>query len=260
MTPGLLQRLVTHFGAAAVAAAAPLDLSVTMFDSTNPDDIPDEAQIVAGYVDGPDKWPAEGWARFAHAYRVGITIEGTRGVRVGDCEPGALWPPPRAAKWGAGEIAAGLRPTLYVDLANLGDLVVALAGLGVSSAAVDWWLASWGGGPHRIGTSVATQYASPVSSPPSPGHYDLSLTNGTWPAGPVPPKPTPPEDETMTSETLSDGKVAVYTRDPAEHLLMWVTDPVAIAAGGAIDPPKVIDLTAEVGMAANNGGPFLVAD
>ena len=48
-----------------------------MFDSTNPSAIPADAEIVGGYIDGPQsQWPAEAWTMFPRAALVRINVTG----------------------------------------------------------------------------------------------------------------------------------------------------------------------------------------
>ena len=67
----------------------------TMYDSTDADAIPRDAQMVAGYVDGRYAWSGEDWARFAeHTVRVRISAVGaTHLAEVFDVEVGCIWPP-----------------------------------------------------------------------------------------------------------------------------------------------------------------------
>ena len=50
-------------------------MSRIMYDAVSWENIPDNAEMVAGYIDGPaSQWSAEAWARFPHAVKVRITV------------------------------------------------------------------------------------------------------------------------------------------------------------------------------------------
>lgn len=150
-----------------------------MFDSTNPNDIPTTAQMVAGYVDGIYAWSTAGWARFPNSVKVRIAISPfTNDGHVLDVETGDATPA-QAPGWARMRIAAGLqRPTLYVNRSNWSAVVAACAGL-----PVDWWVATLDGTtsvslPGQI-TPIAVQYEN---STLAGGHYDKSLVADSWPA------------------------------------------------------------------------------
>lgn len=61
---------------------------ITMFDGCDPAKLPKLPQMVAGYIDGPCKWPGAGWSMFPHARKVRISIEGNELADVFDWEHG----------------------------------------------------------------------------------------------------------------------------------------------------------------------------
>lgn len=162
----------------------------TMYDSTNPNDIPTSAQMVAGYVDGiygPNfksfgltaGWDAAGWGRFPGSARARIAISAaTNDGHVLDVENGDATPA-QAPGWVRMRIAAGLaRPTLYVNRSNWAAVAAACAGL-----PVDWWVATLDGTkavapPAGAIAPIAVQYANAAASG---GHYDLSAVADSWP-------------------------------------------------------------------------------
>jgi hypothetical protein len=166
---------------------------VTMFDSTTPGDIPATAGIVAGYVDGAFAWKPIDWGRFPNAQHVSITVVGAAGAKVADVETGDLTPP-TAAGWALREMQASRRPTLYSNRSTWPLIVEDLALVGIGVEQVDWWAADPTGSQHLVPGSVATQYAWPSKG--SPGHYDLSVTDGAWP-GIMAPVPKPPIVDVM---------------------------------------------------------------
>jgi hypothetical protein len=193
-----------------------------MYDSVTGAAIPLDAQIVAGYVDGPygpnDRyhtgWSADAWARYPHAQHVTITVEGTPGARVADCEAGAMTPA-QAASWALGEVRAGRRPTIYAsewDWANEVDPSLARVGL-KRVRDVDGWQAHIG--PAKVPPGfVACQYAQDV--PGVGGHnIDLSVTDGVWPGNaPAPaPRPVPLPETVYLSDLAVEVPMSVFKSD-----------------------------------------------
>jgi hypothetical protein len=164
----------------------------TMFDTVNAVDVPLDAVVVAGYVDG--HWPSFDAMvkRVPGALHVSITVTGVPGARVLDWERGNADPP----QWARGEIAAGRRPTIYCSKDNVAAVAAAIRPL-LFVTNVDLWDADWTGIPHRNPLSVATQYAHNVAG------CDLSLTNGVWPG--VPANPTDPVDTQTHYDALVPG-------------------------------------------------------
>lgn len=158
----------------------------TLYDSTAAQDIPANAQIVAGYIDGLYKWSANDWARFPNAQKIGIAVfASTNDGLVLDCEAGDATPS-QCPAWVQARRAAGVtNATVYCSKSVVPSVLAAFATAGVAAPLI--WDADWTGAAHLNPGSVATQYANP---PASGGHYDVSLTNGVWPA--VAPTPTPP--------------------------------------------------------------------
>jgi hypothetical protein len=126
----------------------------TCYDSTSPDQIPADAPIVAGYIDGLYAWSAAQWARFPGQH-VTITVFGAAGARVADVERGDLTPA-QGADWARREIAAGRRPTIYSDRSTWPEVIKLL---GSQALQVDWWAADPTGTSHLVPGSVCTQYA-----------------------------------------------------------------------------------------------------
>ena len=158
-----------------------------MYDSTNAADIPTTAPIVAGYIDGAYVWSPADWARFPNALHVRIAcFASTDGGQVLDVEEGCATPA-EAPGWAAKRRLAGVEPTIYCSASVVGAVQAAFTAQGVPQPL--FWVADWTGSEHLHPGSVATQFANP---PASGGHFDLSVTNGTWPGGSAPaPAPTP---------------------------------------------------------------------
>lgn len=88
-----------------------------MFDSVDPSAIPADAELVAGYVDGPKSvWPTNAWTMFpkAQLVRINVTGDPVNGGDVLDVETGDATPDHAPAWFDArGGDAAGL--TIYCN-------------------------------------------------------------------------------------------------------------------------------------------------
>jgi len=112
-----------------------------MYDSTTPAQIPADAQMVAGYVNGLYRWDAADWARFPRdCARVHIDVDGSAWhvASVLDIERFDASPQDFPG-WAKARLAVGLAwPTAYCSRSNA-DVVLELcrkAGL----ADADWFL------------------------------------------------------------------------------------------------------------------------
>ncbi|MFI5782271.1 hypothetical protein [Nocardia sp. NPDC051570] len=148
----------------------------TMYDSTSAKDIPADAAMVAGYIDGRFKWSQSDWARFPKAIKVHIAVDPHADAgEVLDVEQGDSRPD-QAPGWIRMRQAAGVkRPTIYCNRSTWPAVQAACKGLTYAS-----WVAEWTGHAHEIEGAVACQWADPGHG--SPGHYDLSLVvDDSWP-------------------------------------------------------------------------------
>lgn len=201
-----------------------------MIDSVTGDAIPVNTPIVAGYGDGPygpadpfgTGWSAQAWAQYPGQHVV-ITVKGTPGMRVADCESGAMTVA-QTIKWAQGEIAAGRRPTIYADEYDWANVIdQALARVNLRRVRdLDGWVAHDGQPAVVPNGFVAIQYKQ--STPGGRGHnVDLSVTDGIWPGmAPAPPLSTSEED--MIASTPSgngywvvEPNGAVYTYGDAQY-------------------------------------------
>lgn len=209
----------------------------TLFDSTDPTQIPNGAPAVAGYVDGRYAWSQAAWAAFPAAEKVTITVLGTHGARVADVELGDLTAGQGAA-WAVGELWSLRRPTLYASRDTWPAIVTALGGLGVSTSEVDWWAADPTGVPHLVPGSVATQWAWHSLGQTGAANVDISMTGPGWPSSLV---PVPSRAPTVAIvdypagdgywEVGSDGGVFAYGAAPFLGSLggLVLTAPIASA-------------------------------
>jgi hypothetical protein len=160
----------------------------TLYDSTNPADIPTSAAMVGGYV-SPSRfaWNAAGWARFPNAVKVAITPSASHyglGVHVLDVETGDATPG-QVPGWVTSSRNAGQPPTVYMNVATWPAVIRACTSAGVPMP--EFWVAAWNGVQNLPSitvdgvtyTAIAHQYADPNSG--SGGHYDLSIAADHWP-------------------------------------------------------------------------------
>ncbi len=152
---------------------------ITMYDSTNPLDIPAEAEAVGGYVNGFYTWRVDAWSRFTAALvvrRISVNASRNEGDTL-DVENGAATPFD-CARWVAMRRQAGVAdPWIYCAKYVWPDIMTLMAQEGQEA---QYWIADPAplgvapGLPHSIEGAIACQYAW---EPESGGHYDLSLVN-----------------------------------------------------------------------------------
>jgi hypothetical protein len=167
-----------------------------MYDSTNPNDIPLSAVMVAGYIDGIYAWPAFGWLRFAGKPSVKITaVNADLNADVIDIESGAM-SVAQAIAWAIAKHARGQYFTFYfsydpvVNHATYDQLQAGMNAAGIHSFGM--WYANWNNNPNLYPNFIAHQYANPALTG---AHYDLSVVLDYWPGvDPGPPPPPPPLD------------------------------------------------------------------
>ena len=168
-----------------------------MYDSIYPDNIPANAQAVAGYGPPNFAWPPAGWARFPNALRVEITNRPSENYgHVLDWETGnEVGGTPQS--WIAMRKAAGIyRPTIYCNGSTVPQ-VRQLTGPYLLGEDYDIWVADWTNSPHPYGIPYGYKpgvYVCPVTQYADPGPYDLSVIyDSAWPhvSAPVTPWPAP---------------------------------------------------------------------
>lgn len=148
-----------------------------MFDSVTARDIPLDAQMVAGYINGTYKWTDADWARFPNAVKVRIATQANvNDGHVLDVEPGDATPA-QAPGWVVKRRQAGVDPTVYCNELNGWQAVrQAFRDQGVPEP--HYWVARYNNMrviPHE---AIARQFINP---PLSGGHYDLSIVADYWP-------------------------------------------------------------------------------
>lgn len=148
-----------------------------MYDSTNIQDDPLEAQLVGYYIDGIYATSAAPViARFPHAVLVPISAIGTNAGIVGDVEPGCMTVG-ESVGWVQMRRAAGADPTLYVNQMH-GWAPVRYAFRSAGIPEPHYWVANYDGVAQIPPGAVAKQYANPTLTH---GHFDLSVVADYWP-------------------------------------------------------------------------------
>lgn len=118
----------------------------TMYDSTTPAAIPDNAEMVAGYLNGDYAWTPEEWRRFKEAAKIRIVISPINEGDVLDVENGDATPD-HAPGWILARRAAGhRRPTPYVNRDNAHAVLTACERHNLKPGEHYWlWLATLDG-------------------------------------------------------------------------------------------------------------------
>lgn len=169
-----------------------LKMTRTMYDSTDPRDVPGSAEIVAYY---PHAW---GTDLSGHEKALIVKID-NRGDHADDChildvESGAA-SIPTAVEWvqswhklhpaGLDAVNGWIRkPVLYISESMLANLRAATSGLDY-----DTWVANWSTGETPVAGCFAKQY---TDHGPGGENYDMSLVfDDTWGVKPTAPAPAP---------------------------------------------------------------------
>ena len=158
-------------------------MSLLCYDSTNPLDIPANAEMVAGYDNGIYVWSAAGWARFAGRPQWHISVT----ARLGEGDVGNVLDvekldatPQQAGEWAVRTRARGVFPIIYCNRDNRPAVEGFLQDAGLSPLEAALWIATLDGtqqlpvGPYPI---AGVQY---LADPASGGHYDLSLIQDAY--------------------------------------------------------------------------------
>lgn len=176
-------------------------MTETMYDTTTPDQIPDDATMVAGYVNGRYAWTETDWQRFPNAKKLQITIDPSQNVGdIYDGEPGNrsddpnVWPG-EGATWAKTRIASGHPfPVQYCDQNDHPIYYAAYQKIGLADDQYGFWIADPHTPPHTLPGAIAVQYGW-ASDPVAGGrNVDVSCVYaGPWIGAETPtPNPTPP--------------------------------------------------------------------
>lgn len=200
-----------------------------MYDADNPYDIPRDARMVAGYVDGSrTTWKQEWWDRFPGAVKVRISAVGVRWdiADVFDVEPGCIWPPENVVPLIKQARKAGRNPTVYCNEMNHWQYIREMFRK-LNMTEPPYWVANYNGRAAIPAGAVAKQYMHP---PQTGKHYDLSSVADYWPGVDVKEEPmTPQEFKQLLAETQIDvrgvnekGEEIVVKRESLLTILEWL--------------------------------------
>jgi hypothetical protein len=214
----------------------------TCYDSTAANDIPLDAGMVGGYVDGKWKWSLADWQRFPNAVHVPIAcFPGTNDGVVGDVETGDMLPW-ELPDWVLMRRKAGVDPTGYVNLSNWNPTRTEFHLRGIPEP--HWWLADYDDIRQLPVGAVAKQYAN---SALSGGHYDLSMVADFWPGI--------DKGDTMTQAEFD----ALLAGNPSFQALIWRTKAIidnlpAVENGPTKGEPNALHTALGVGNATKFNG------
>lgn len=175
-------------------------MSRQMYDSTDPNAIPANAQMVAGYIDGTSfRWPESAWNRFSNSTKVRIARRvSTNDGHVLDVEVGipTVWPPSQAiVQWVQMRRLSGVEPTIYCNQLNDWNPIRTLfQKAGVREP--QWWVARYNNVQDIPVGAIAKQYANPPLH--GRGHFDLSVVADYWPGVDEGVDMTPDQDNKLT--------------------------------------------------------------
>lgn len=184
----------------------------TMYDSVTPDQIPTDAPIVGGYIDGLYAWTNAEWTRFPNAVHVRIVVNpDNNDGDVYDCETGN-GTPDDAPRWVAARRTAGHPyPVVYCDRSLWPAVQTAFVTQHVTPPG--YWIAEWTGTPHLIPGADAVQYANPGFAAAEGRNVDVSeVYSGPWLTPVTPPSPPQPRQLEITNPYMAGDDVrAVQT-------------------------------------------------
>jgi hypothetical protein len=145
----------------------------TMYDSTNVDNIPANAEAVAGYVNGAFANFDELVHRFPHAKHLSIAVTADVDADGLDIENGDATPA-EAPGWVRKQHARGKkRPILYIETSRVAELIQILTDAGIKRDEYLIWTAHYTNEAHIEDGSDATQYEDHDEL------YDVSLCH-SW--------------------------------------------------------------------------------
>lgn len=187
----------------------------TMYDSTNGNALPVDAQLAGCYVDG--RYCTDAYAsartvraRCPNAIIVPIAVfASTNDGTVLDIEQGDATPA-QAPGWVLMRREAGVDPSVYCNASTWTDVVDAFDTSGVEHPY--YWIAHYDGLATIPDGAVAKQYNDP---PGSGGDWDISAVVDYWPGIDAPPDPPPPPH---------DGGMMRIIGSPARFNTQAITD------------------------------------
>jgi hypothetical protein len=181
-----------------------------MFDAVTIANLPHDATLLAGYVDGRNTTGHYERVRAAlpHARVLRITVTGgTLDAEIGDVEAGDMRPQSGAA-WAARKIAAGQHPTLYCSASPWPAVKAEVQKAGIAGL-VSYWIADYDGDPTIPPGAVAKQFTDRAHG----RSLDQSIVADHWPGV---------DDDVATPPVLT-----VAARNRGHATLHWTQTPGA---------------------------------
>lgn len=127
-----------------------------MYDAVTPTNIPRDAQIVAGYLNGKYAWTAAEWAMFPNAVHVRISVRAAfLDGHVLDVEPGDATPA-ESVGWVKARRAAGADPSVYCNRSSWPQVRAAFQL--AREPEPHYWIATASGKLEIPAGAVAAQY------------------------------------------------------------------------------------------------------
>lgn len=160
------------------------NMTYTMFDAVSYEHIPNDASIVAGYVNGI--WPTypDIVARFPHAHHVSIAVTAEVVADVLDVEKGDATPAD-VPLWVKEMRNLRRKPIVYMNHSTLPAVQAECEK--ATLAEPFFFVADWTNKPHLVPGSIGTQWADGTVQYPGLARYtDTSLISPNWPGLSVP--------------------------------------------------------------------------
>jgi hypothetical protein len=158
------------------------------YDSTNPADIPIDAEVVGGYVNGiygpahnafgVAGWDTNSWNRFTKmSGKIEYSVYPTGEGNCGDVEPGCIWPVSEALTYVQHCRTDGRDPSIYCDAGNWPAVRQAFQAAGIPEP--HYIIADWRNYPDETipQDADARQFGG---SAQTQKHYDIIVAN-SWP-------------------------------------------------------------------------------
>jgi hypothetical protein len=182
-----------------------------MFDGIYPDQVPDGADIYAGYVGG--NWPDFTGLQVAHPGKlhVSIAVNASEQARVLDVETGDATPA-EAPGWAARQRAAGNPyPVIYCNTSTWPAVQAAFAEQGVPAPL--YWVAAYLNQVPNLAALPAIPAGAIALQCYDYGGYDLSVVADHWPGLDPDPITAPPaqstEEDDMKASVMAVNGVAM---------------------------------------------------
>lgn len=189
-----------------------------MIDALHPNSIPEgtSCDIVAAYIDHTANLNsfAQAVTRFPNAIHIKISVRGTIGADVLDCEKSTIIDPADCVPWVKASREAGIDPTIYcnqMDSTN-GWPAIRQAFHDANVAEPHYWVAKYDGDPKIPSGAVAKQFTD--LDPSGHNTYDTSSTISSWPTNSE-------DDMPLTAQELTaitgEGRVSTQRVGDAVH-------------------------------------------